>query len=476
MSWLIKLLVVCFAIFSSAVRAQTALPINVAEALKKIALPESEVSIYVQALAAKPSELNAPLLQHQATKVLNPASTMKLVTSYAALKILGPNYRWKTDIYTDGVLRDGVLNGNLYIKGYGDPSMMVDDFNRLLRTLYNGGIHSINGDLVIDNSYFASVSPPAGKFDNEPLRAYNATPNAFVVNAKTTSFRFDADTSAVNISVEPVMSEIKIVNQLKVKAVDCNAWRSNLTYDVAQQNTGNTIVTFSGSYPANCAEKYFELVVLDENAYHLSLFKTLWQSLGGSFNGNVRVQTTPMNALKTMQYESQTLAQILPNMNKWSNNFMARQLLLTIAAEKIGAPATEPNGASAINNWLNSEGLTFNELSIENGSGLSRIGRITPAHMGEMLVNAYYSPVMPELIGSLPISALDGTMQKRLKGSELIGRAHLKTGSLSGVFTLAGYVLAQSGERYVVVFMVNHAKAALTKPAQDALLEWVYLQ
>ena len=468
------------AIFLSCAQAQTALPLSVTDALKKIELPADAVSIYVQSLAAKPSELAPPLLQHQVSKVLNPASTMKLVTSYAALALLGPSYRWKTEIYTDGHVHEGVLKGNLYIKGYGDPSMMADDFNRLLHMLYNVGIHQINGDLVIDNSYFASVSPPASKFDNEPLRAYNATPNAFLVNAKTTSIRFDANANEVNVSVEPDIRAIKVVNQVKVKVGDCNGWRNSLTYDVAQHNTGlqnmSAVVTLSGSYPANCGEKYLELVVLDENTYHLSLFKTLWQSLGGGFKGDIRLQTVPITAQKIMQYESDTLAQILPNMNKWSNNLMARQMLLSIAAEKLGAPATEPNGALAISHWLEGIGFTFQELNIENGSGLSRIERISPAHMGEMLVNAYYSPVMPELIASLPISALDGTMQKRLKDSELKGRAHLKTGSLSGVFTLAGYVLAQSGERYVVVFMSNHAKAALTKPVQDALLEWVFLQ
>lgn len=475
MSHLINLFFVYVVIFFATVHAETTLPASVTETLKKIDLAENAVSIYVQALAEKPSTLKSPLLQYQATQALNPASTMKLVTSYAALALLGPSYRWKTDIFTDGVLREGALNGNLFIKGYGDPSMMADDFNHLLRKLYNTGLHEINGDLAIDNSYFASVSPNAGSFDNEPLRAYNATPNAFVVNAKNTSFRFDADASAINISIEPFMAEVKVVNQLKVNAGDCNGWRNNFTYNVVTQNSGVT-VTFGGSYPANCEKKYVELLVIEENAYHLALFKSLWKSLGGTFNGRLRLQTVPINAQKAMRYESEALAQILPNLNKWSNNLMARQLLLTIAAEKLGAPATEPNGALAVNNWLESLGLNFSELVIENGSGLSRIERISATHMGEMLVNAYYSSVMPELISSLPISAIDGTMKKRLNSSLLSGQAHLKTGSLTGAYTLAGYVLAQSGERYVVVFMANDAKAALTKPVQDALLEWVYLQ
>jgi len=214
---------------------------------------------------------------------------------------------------------------------------------------------------------------------------------------------------------------------------------------------------------------------LDENNYNLSLFRKLWLDLGGSFNGKLRVQNVPSNAFKLIQQDSETLAQTLIDINKWSNNLMARQLLLTIAAEKVGLPATEDNGALAINRWLASQGLNFNELVIENGSGLSRVERISAEHLGALLVHAYYSPVMPELMSSLPILAVDGTMLKRMKTSAAQGKAHLKTGSINGVYSMAGYMLGQSGQRYVVVFMANNAKAPLTKPAQDALLEWLFV-
>jgi D-alanyl-D-alanine carboxypeptidase/D-alanyl-D-alanine-endopeptidase (penicillin-binding protein 4) len=216
--------------------------------------------------------------------------------------------------------------------------------------------------------------------------------------------------------------------------------------------------------------------VLDELNYNLSLFRKLWSGLGGSFSGKLRVQSVPSNAVKLTQQDSETLAQTLVDINKWSNNLMARQLLLTIAAEAVGLPGTEDNGTLAISRWLASHGLNFNELVIENGSGLSRIERISAEHMGALLVHAYYSSVMPELMGSLPVLAVDGTMLKRMKDSDAQGKAHLKTGSINGVFSLAGYMLGQNGQRYVVVFMVNNPKAPLTKPAQNALLEWIYTQ
>lgn len=454
--------------------AHAELPIKVLSELKKIGLPAENVSVYVQPLAEQPALLKPALLEHQATAALNPASTMKLLTSYASLSLLGPAYRWKTEIYSDGPLQNGILNGNLYIKGYGDPNFSTDDFSRLLNRLHQAGVQEIKGDLIIDNSYFSSKAQSAGSFDGEFARAYNATPSAFLLNQKTSSFRFDADTDRVTISMEPDLREITVNNQLKLGNVDCTGWRNALSYDVKQQS-GLATVTFNGIYPANCNEKYLELLALDEVNFDYHLFRKTWKAIGGDFNGKVRMQTVPPNATKLLQQDSKTLAQILPDMNKWSNNLTARQLLLTIAAEKMAMPATEENAVFTVKQWLNSQGLQFNELVVENGSGLSRIERISAQHMGQLLTHAYYSPVMPELISSLPIAALDGTMQRRLKGSVVQGRAHLKTGTINGVYTLAGYVLGQHGERYVIVFMANDAKAAYTKPAQDALLEWVYL-
>lgn len=470
--------------------ARSELPHTVNIALQKAGVPAENVSVYVQALAEQPAKLNPPLLTHLSSVALNPASTMKLLTSYAGLSLLGPAYRWKTEVYTEGTVNNGVLSGNLYLKGYGDPNFMTTDFWRLLNSLRQLGIKEIKGDLVIDNSYFANTKQSTESFDGEPLRAYNALPSALAINLKASSFRFDSNANLVTITQEPNLPQIKVVNLLKVSnatpdnkqtaTAQCSTWRNTLGYDV--KSAGDTAtVTFNGTYAPYCTEKYLELLALDENNYTLHLFRKLWLELGGSFNGKLVAKTVPVNATKLVQQDSKTLAQILPEMNKWSNNLMARQLLLTLAAqaseaEKSAISATEDNGALAVERWLNSIGLRFDELVIENGSGLSRIECISAEHMGQMLVNAYYSSVMPELMASLPILAVDGTMLKRMKGSSIEGRAHLKTGSINGAFALAGYVLGSNNQRYVVVFMANHPNAALTRAAQDALLDWVYAQ
>ena len=456
------------------------LPDAVSHALQQENLSADSVSVFVQRVDA-----SQPLISHHAERALSPASVMKLLMTYAGLELLGPAYRWRTEIYTDGTLSNGgVLNGNLIIKGYGDPDLMAEDFWRMLGNLRQAGVREIRGDLVLDSSYFAESHKDAGAFDGEPYRAYNALPNALLLNLKSTSFRLQptpasekatATAQSVSIWAEPDLPEIKIINHLRLAQTDCGDWKSRLSYDVQRQGNAVT-VTFNGSYAVDCAEKYLELSLFDDAGYTYNLFRKLWGQLGGSFEGGLQAAPVAGSAVMLMQQDGQTLSDVVRRINKYSNNLMARQLLLTIAAERVALPGTEQNGAKAISSWLESKGLNFPELVIENGAGLSRVERISAQHLGALLLAAYASPVMPELMSSLPILAVDGTAMRRLKDSPMQGRAHLKTGSLDGVRSVAGYVLDQKSRRWVVVFMINNARAANSRAAQDALLDWVYQQ
>ncbi len=468
-----KLLIIGFSFLSFCARAE--LPATVTAALKNAGIPQDSVAIFVQAVEAK-----SPIFSQNADKSMNPASVMKLVTTNAALDLLTPSYRWKTEIYRDGnVLSDkfsgGVLDGNLIIKGYGDPSFKAQEFWRLLMSLQQLGIKQIKGDLIIDKSYFAKNVGVRHTFDDETWRAYNAEPSAFLVNGRNTSFKFVATDSGVNISQEFELPEVQIVNNMKLTQGACGEWRSRFGYTVKPKDAGAT-VTFSGTFSPACEERYLELSVFDDEKYAFYTFKKLWKELGGSFNGKLKVQDTPASAVKILEQLSEPLGYVERDINKWSNNLMARQLLLTIAAEKLSPPATEANGEKALKNWLSAKGLNFKELVIENGSGLSRVERISAEHLGQMLVSAYHSPVMPEFMASLPILAQDGTIKKRLVDSQSNGRAHLKTGSIDGVSAIAGYVLDANNYLHVLVMMVNHAKAEGSKNAQDALIEWVHQQ
>ncbi len=464
-----SLIVVTFSSFAAD------LPVSISDALKRAGIPQSSVSVYVQNVAS-----SAPALNLNADKSMNPASVMKLVTTTAALDLLTPAYRWKTEVYKDGAVTNGVLAGNLIIKGYGDPSFKAQEFWRLLMSLQQAGIKQINGDFIIDKTVFASSVGDRHTFDDETWRAYNAEPSAFLVNGRNTSFKFVATDYNVNVTQEFELPEVQIVNNIKLRAGACGEWRSNFGYTVKPQANKSSdiksIVTFSGTFSPDCGERYLELSVLDDEQYAFATFKKLWIELGGKFNGKLKTQATPSNAVKVLEQLSEPLGYVERDINKWSNNLMARQLLLTLATEKQGLPASEAKGAQVLKDWMTAKNINAKELVIENGSGLSRTERISAAHLGELLVSAYNSPVMPELMASLPILALDGTIKKRLNDSQVQGRAHLKTGSLDGVSAIAGYVLDAKNRRHVLVMLVNHANAAASKKAQDALIEWTYNQ
>jgi len=457
--------------YSASAELPNAVPSTVVDALKKAGIPQNSVAIFVQAVDAK-----APILSLNADKSLNPASVMKLVTTNAALDLLTPVYRWKTEIYRVGEVSNNTLYGNLIVKGYGDPSFGEAEFRRLLISLKQMGVNDIQGDLVLDKTVFAKNVGSRSTFDNETWRAYNAMPSAFLVNGRNTSFKFVANEKLVNISQEVELPEVQIVNNMKLIQGACGDWRDHMGYKV-QSSATTALVTFSGNFSPECGERYLELSVFDDEKYAFFMFKKLWLELGGKFSGQLQTQASmPFQAVKMLGQESQPLGYVVRDINKWSNNLMARQLLLTIAAEKNVLPATESKGADAIKTWLNGKGLNFNELIIENGSGLSRVERISAAHLGQLLVSTYQSPVMPEFMASLSILSQDGTVQKRIKDAPVSGRAHLKTGSLDGVSAIAGYVLDANSHRHVLVMLVNHANAAASKNAQDALINWVHQQ
>lgn len=445
-----------------------ALPTPVVEALKKASIPQESVSVVVQ-----PLDADQVVISHNSNKPMNPASVMKLVTSYAALEALSPAYRWKTEVFRNGTLNNGVLDGDLMIKGYGDPSFKAQDFWRLLMTVQQAGIQKINGNLVIDKSVYADEVSQHETFDDETWRAYNAMPSAFLVSGRNTSFKFAVQDGRVLVNQEFELPEIQIINQMKLRQNGCGDWRNYFSYTVQQKN-GGAVVTFTGGYSPECEERYLELSVLSDTQYAFYTFKKLWAQLGGQFSGNLQIASVPLTGQKVTTQYSEPLSQVMHDINKWSNNLMARQLMLTVGLETGNGglmPVMEKSAAVAIQETLVRKGLFFDELVLENGSGLSRVERISAEHLAQLLVRAFKSPVMPDFMASLPILGLDGTTKKRLVDTGLQGRAQLKTGSLNGVTTIAGYLLDANLRRYAVVFLINHANAAQGRKAQDALLE-----
>ena len=449
------------------------LPPSIRQALNQSGISESAASIYVHEIGT-----TQPLIAFNSDKPMNPASVMKLVTTFAGLELLGPTYTWKTELYANGVLKGDKLQGDLVIKGYGDPRLNLENFWLLTRRLRQTGLREITGDLLLDNSYFdVPIGDPAA-FDNKPYRSYNTAPEALLVNYRTIELRIipQPTSKTVRVITSPLPELIDLSNNLKLTRGKCNEWRNTLGADIRVDAKGNSgaSVSLNGSYSVNCGEKTLLLSLHSSPTYTLSLFRQLWKEQGGIFNGKVRNGTVLDERLPLETHQSPPLAEIIRDINKFSNNIAARQLYLALGTTTGNVPATLTKSNVAIRQWLVSRKLDFPELIIENGSGLSRNERISARHLGELLLTAFQSSVMAEFVSSLPISAVDGTMKKRLNGTTITGRAHIKTGLLNGVKTMAGYMLDKSGKRVAIVFFVNHSKSGNAQIAMDMLLHWVY--
>ncbi len=389
----------------------------------------------------------------------------------------GPARTWKTDVFALGEVENGRLNGNLLLKGHGDPFLVTERVWQLLRRIRQAGIREIDGDLHIDDSYFQVSEHDPAAFDRQPLRAYNVAPNALLMNFKAVRFSFEPDheTNSVRVLLDPMLENMSIDNQLSLEQGRCRGFQRGIT--ISANKEGDEI-TFSGKFPGGCKRYAMDRTALSHNEFVYGLFSSLWRESGGEFTGGWINVVAPEDVEPLLSFDSLPLADVIARVNKHSNNVMARQLLYTLSAEVLGEPGTEVGGREVVANWLNDNGFVFDTLTFDNGAGLSRESRMTARDMGAMLEFAWKQPYMPEYVSSLSLAGLDGTLRRRFDDSALDGNAHLKTGSLDHITAIAGYLQAQSGRRFAVVIMQSHKDIhrGPGQEIQEALLRWVYDQ
>ena len=448
--------------------ASDELPVGVRSALNVRDLPSESLSIHVADV-----DTGEVVLQWLPEEPRNPASTMKLLTTLVALDILGPAYRWKTDIFALGDIEAGRLDGDLLLKGYGDPFLVTERVWQMLRSVRQAGINDISGDLLLDDSYFDIGDYDPADFDRQPLRAYNVAPNALLMNFKVVRYWFKPDGQVVNVRLDPHLGNLRVENRLKIASGYCGGYQRGIAVST---NDANNEVTFSGRFPSGCKHYAMDRTVLSHNEYAYGLFDTLWRESGGFFDGDWRNAVAPDDSEPLLTFESLPLTDMISRVNKHSNNVMARQVLYTLSAEVLGPPGTEAGGRDVIAKWLIENELDFGTLAVANGAGLSRDARITAADMASLLRFAWQQPYMPEYLASMSLTGLDGTLTRRFRNSELVGKAHLKTGSLDHVAAIAGYLQARSGRRFSVVVLHNFEDVhrGPGEEVQEALLRWLY--
>ncbi|HEX4333336.1 MAG TPA: D-alanyl-D-alanine carboxypeptidase/D-alanyl-D-alanine-endopeptidase [Usitatibacter sp.] len=450
-----------------AAAAPHGLPQPVLEALGRASIPALAVGAIVE-----PVDAGTAVVANQAGIAMNPASVMKLVTSFAALDLLGPAFRFHTDFLANAPIEDGVLQGDLVIRGGGDPKLTYERLWQAAHQLRSRGLREIRGDIVIDRAYFASGSFDPGRFDNEPRRGYNVGADAFLVNFGAVQFTFEPGGEGVRVTAEPDLPNVEIASRVRSVPGVCDWWRKDLSYDV-QQNGILALASFSGTIPSDCGIRRLTLSVLDPAKYAESVLRWLWSEAGGTLRGKVRAGPTPTDARLIYREDSEPLAVLVRDMNKYSNNVMARQLFLALATEKAGVPGNEAASAELVRAWLAQRRIDAAGLRVENGAGLSRDDRISAQSLAQLLRAVWESPLMPEMASSMPIFAIDGTLKGR-PASDAAGHAHLKGGTLTGVQSVAGYVVDRHGKRWILVMIVNHPNANAAQAAIDALVQWTF--
>lgn len=465
------LLIFILALLSLAPQAQGALPAPVSAALAAAGVPENAVAVWVQPVEGQGS----PRLAHRADVPMNPASVMKLLTAWAAFDILGPTYAWTTRVATDGPLPpqgDGRLAGNLYLVGGGDPVLGYDRLGRLLRQIRGLGVQRIGGDLVLDASLFSLPPHDPAAFDGRGDRPYNVGPSALPLNFGAVRITLVSDPAGPRprLAMDPPLAGLTLDNRVQQEAGPCEAWHRQLSARLESQ-----ALVVEGRWRRDCGRRDWNLAPLPAERFSPALVRALWEELGGEVAGAVRFGTAPAEAPTLLAESSPPLADVVRDMNKWSNNLIARQLLLTLG-QSAASPGEELTAAGirVVKDSLARAGIDTRGLVMENGAGLSRIARVRAATVGQVLLAAWQRPFMAEFMASLPLAGRDGTARHRLEASPAAGYAHLKTGSVEGVVSVAGYVLDKNGRRHAVVMLTQAANAEASRPAQDALMEWVW--
>ncbi|MGI4845042.1 MAG: D-alanyl-D-alanine carboxypeptidase/D-alanyl-D-alanine endopeptidase [Janthinobacterium lividum] len=457
------------------------LPAPVAQVLAQQGLPEDSLGVLVL-------KGDSVVLSHQADRPMQPASTMKLVTTMVSLERLGPAFRGRTELRTTGEIEKGVLRGNLILKGGADADLSGQDLENMLRALHYQGIRRIEGDLVLDRSLWQPARADVGlpPFDESPEAYYNLIPDALLVNKNMLQIDMRSTSKRLKLEMQPQLDRVSIGADMTLIDADCTKWEDGWKLpEAVRQKDGRIKVLLHGTFPKDCARSY-SINVLDRNDYIERLFRQKWKELGGKFSGKAVEGTAPPGSTLLAEHTSRMLPELVRDTNKPSDNALARTLFLSLgslqpdpAAGSFALPATgEPTSAradAAVREWMRGQRIDDTGLVMENGSGLSRLERVTPQQMAYLLQAGLRSNWAPEFQSSMPIAGIDGTLRRRLQGTPAAGRARLKTGTLRNVVALAGYVPDADGVQNVFVAIVNSEQAGngRGRAVLDALVDWV---
>ena len=455
--------------------ATTSVPDPVQSALDKAGLPADSLGYVLQ-----PLDGSRPALQRRAGDPMSPGSTMKLVTATVALEKLGINHRGRTELLAASAPVAGVIDGPLILRGGADPDLDWPALWWLLRQLRESGVREIRGGLVVDRTLFSPTRLDVGlpPFDEAPEFDYNVIPDALHLNGSLLDYELQATASGVAARSVPALQGLRVeAGAMTLSSKPCKDWDEDWKPAVVEPTASGLTVRLQGAFPAGCRQ-LAPLQLIDRQWLVTHAVRQFWTELGGTLGPGDTEAAAPAGAVVLATHRSRPLAEVMRGVMKRSDNALTRLVYLQLGAQ--AAQPGEPTLAAAersVRAWFAAHGVDDRGLVLDNGSGLSRSERVSPAQLAAVLRASQAGGQAPELLGALPLAGVDGTLTRRLKDGPATGRARLKTGTLRDAVGLAGFVPDASGRTWVFVALLNHPEAARKgRPVLDALANWVATQ
>jgi D-alanyl-D-alanine carboxypeptidase/D-alanyl-D-alanine-endopeptidase (penicillin-binding protein 4) len=443
-------------------------------------LAAAEIPAAALALVVAPAAAGVRFVEQAAERPMQPGSTLKLLTTLVGLEQLGPAWRARTRLLAAGPIRDGVLHGDLVLQGEGDPDLSWQALQEMLQHARQRGLVEVRGALLLDRSAFRPARPDRGEppFDEVPEAPYNVIPDALLVNGNLLRVELFADERGLQVVPVTPLAGLRVTHEMVLVDGDCSSWDQGWRApELRPPGRGRLMdVVLRGSWPLHC-DRAVEFNAIERDDYIGRLVRGLWTGLGGRWRGPVRVGTAPADATLLAEHVSRPLSELVRAINKPSDNVLSRLLLLAIGRAAPGLPSetTLQRAERAVRGWLRSKSINDEGLVLDNGSGLSRSERISPAQLEAVIRAGLASRWAPEFLASLPIVGVDGSMRNRLSASPAAGVARLKTGTLRNVVALAGTMSDAGGQPLIVVASINHEplEPRQARAVLDGLIDWV---
>jgi len=394
------------------------------------------------------------LYERSPDRPLVPASNMKIVTAACALSTLGQDYEFVTLIGTDGAIEDEVLNGDLYVLGSGDPSLVSEEMWKICESLAARGIRRVEGDLVLDASRFDAEQLPIPDGDDGD-RAYNARTSALSLNFNTIAVHVYPGVRRGDDAIVSVTPDVGVVDLKSSASTGSSRRGSSIEVRRGFDGDRNT-VRVTGRIPeGSVGQTFYRNLDAPSGCFGAALVGFL-KMAGIEVAGEFREGPYPENAVLLHRHESKALSLIVRDMGKYSNNFVAEQLLKELAAEIGGQPGTTEGGAGVLSDYLASLGAEDGTYVVVDGSGFSRDNRLTTRNITRVMIDMMSDfEYGYEFIASLSVGGVDGTLSDRMGFPGLRGSVRAKTGLLNGVTAISGLLRTVYGGDVVFSIITN---------------------